>query len=203
VNCAVACRPVAGARKKNTARAILPRGADSKVLRVTEATRPGFAVHAESARSHARASRPPVFDVRVYDAGLRVHPPQTRGEKDIMRTLRTMKINTTTVALFGALTPLAFGVAACSVTPDGSAPAGDLAAATSALSDPAQDGPNGKDLTSSYSVQTLANLTQQFGNGINGGAWQLYLFQSTPGAGSRALTDDGVHIKNFWPYLYY
>jgi hypothetical protein len=65
------------------------------------------------------------------------------------------------------------------------------------------DGPNGKDLTSPYSVQTLANLTQQFGNGINGGAWQLYLFQSTPGVGSRALTDDGVHIKNFWPYLYY
>jgi hypothetical protein len=65
------------------------------------------------------------------------------------------------------------------------------------------DGPNGKDLTSPYSVQTLANLTQQFGNGINGGAWQLYLFQSTPGAGSHASTDDGGHIKNFWPYLYY
>jgi len=66
-----------------------------------------------------------------------------------------------------------------------------------------RDGPGGKDLTSAYSVQTLANLTQQFGNGINGGAWQLYLFQSTPGYGSRASTDDGVHIKNFWPYLYY
>jgi hypothetical protein len=35
------------------------------------------------------------------------------------------------------------------------------------------------------------------------GAWQLYLFQSIPGVGSRAPTDDGVHIKNFWPYLYY
>jgi hypothetical protein len=65
------------------------------------------------------------------------------------------------------------------------------------------DGPNGQDLTSPYNVQTLANLTQQFGNGPNGGAWQLYLFQSTPGYGSHASTDDGVHIKNFWPYLYY
>ena len=65
------------------------------------------------------------------------------------------------------------------------------------------DGPNGKDLASPYSVQTLANLTQQFGNEGNGGAWQLYLFQSIPGVGSRASTDDGVHIKNFWPYLYY
>jgi len=65
------------------------------------------------------------------------------------------------------------------------------------------DGPNGKDILTPYSVQTLANLTAQFGNGINGGAWQLYLFQSIPGYGSRATTDDGVHIKNFWPYLYY
>ena len=52
-----------------------------------------------------------------------------------MRTLR--KMNTTTVALFGALTPLAFGLTAC-VAPDGGAPADDLAATTSALSSPAQ-----------------------------------------------------------------
>jgi hypothetical protein len=65
------------------------------------------------------------------------------------------------------------------------------------------DGPNGKDLTSPYNVHTLDNLTAQYGNGINGGAWQLYLFQSIPGYGSHATTDDGVHIKNFWPYLYY
>jgi len=65
------------------------------------------------------------------------------------------------------------------------------------------DGPGGKDLTSPYNVQTLANMTAQYGNDINGGAWQLYLFQSIPGYGSRATTDDGVHIKNFWPYLYY
>ena len=53
-----------------------------------------------------------------------------------MRILR--KMQTTTVALFGALTPLAFGLAACSVAPDDAAPAGDLATISSALSSPAQ-----------------------------------------------------------------
>src|SRR5262245_30448243 len=65
-------------------------------------------------------------------------PAATKEKRNIMRNPGNTKTKTktTTVALLGAITPLAIGLAACSAGPGSAAPASDVEITTSALSDP-------------------------------------------------------------------
>jgi hypothetical protein len=67
-----------------------------------------------------------------------------------------------------------------------------------------QDGPDGKDLLTPYSVRTLDRWKDHpVARAMPGGAWFLYWWQSWPGYGTKAKMPDGTPMKNWWVYLYY
>jgi len=67
-----------------------------------------------------------------------------------------------------------------------------------------RDGPDGRDIQTSYSVRTLDRWRNHpVARAMPGGAWFLYWWQSWPGYGNQAKMPDGTPMKNWWVYLYY
>ncbi len=65
-----------------------------------------------------------------------------------------------------------------------------------------RDGPDGGDLSESYSYDTLSALVPRVPADC-GGPWQLYWRQSMPGRDNLARDADGAPMKNWWPFLFY
>lgn len=63
------------------------------------------------------------------------------------------------------------------------------------------DGIRGADKSELFTAGTL----NKYKSGATDcmGSWLTYWMQNIPGAGNKAFDDDGRHMKNWWPFLFY
>ena len=64
--------------------------------------------------------------------------------------------------------------------------------------------PDGSDVQSVYTAQTIAEYEARFGTDSScGGGWMVYMGQSVPGPANPARDTNGQPMRNWWPFLFY
>jgi hypothetical protein len=66
-----------------------------------------------------------------------------------------------------------------------------------------KDGPGGKDILDTYSLEKIEAAAAKLGSPDCGGGWQVYLRQNMPGLDNEAFGVDGKPMKNWWPFAFY